>query len=258
MLAVLSPAKKLNFNNSSLSAKGTDPLFATQANELVSILRKLDYHNMKALFPISEKLIQLNMDRYKKFERNPKEDSVELAVHAFAGDTYVGLDAGSFTENDIKFADRSLRIISGLYGLLKPTDSIQPYRLEMGTKLRNKNGEDLYAFWKNYIAKEVNKILLQHKDKTVINLASTEYFSAIDQTQIDTRILNTEFLEEKDGVLKVISFFAKKARGAMANFIVKNKIENVAELQEFNLSGYSFRSELSNSDKFVYSRKSEK
>ena len=164
----------------------------------------------------------------------------------------------SFSEKEIMFADQSIRIISGLYGLLKPTDFIQPYRLEMGTKLKNRNGKDLYAFWRKLLAKELNKILLRHHDQTLINLASNEYFNAIDQTEINASILNTEFLEEKNGSLKVVSFYAKKARGAMANFIVKNKIETTSELQAFNLFGYSFKSDLSSKDKFVYTRKSEK
>lgn len=258
MLALLSPAKKLDFNRSHINIGGGKPLFSKQANELVSILRDLDFQKMKSLFPISEKLVRLNMDRYQSFKHNPKEESMRLAVYAFAGDTYVGLNSKSFSDKEIMFADQSIRIISGLYGLLKPTDFIQPYRLEMSTKLKNKNGKDLYAFWRKLLAKELNKILLRHHDQTLINLASNEYFNAIDQTEINASILNIEFLEEKDGLLKVVSFYAKKARGAMANFIVKNKIESTSELQAFNLFGYSFKSDLSSKDKFVYTRKSEK
>ena len=147
-----------------------------------------------------------------------------------------------------------MRIISGLYGLLKPTDLIQPYRLEMGTRLKNKKGSNLYDFWKSNIANEINRLMPEHQEQTLVNLASKEYFNAIDQTKIKAKVIDAEFLEEKNGTSKVISFFSKKARGAMANFIVKNKITITKDLQNFDLNGYRFNQELSSNRKYVYSR----
>ncbi|MFL2827264.1 MAG: YaaA family protein, partial [Paracoccaceae bacterium] len=161
-------------------------------------------------------------------------------------------------DKEIMYADNSIRIISGLYGLLKPSDLIQPYRLEMGTKLNNEKGSDLYDFWRDPILKELDSILSSHKEKTIINLASKEYFNVVDVNNINAKILDTDFLEEKDGVTKIISFFAKKARGAMANYIVKNKINNCQDLKGFNLHGYKFRPDLSSELKYVYSRSSAK
>ena len=258
MLALLSPAKKMNFETPDTNFSGGEPLFHKEAYQLAKQLNDLSFQKLKTLLPISDNLLKLNMDRYKNFELQPDKSSVRKALYAFSGDTYVGLDAQSFSDKEIMYADNSIRIISGLYGLLKPSDLIQPYRLEMGTKLNNEKGSDLYDFWRDLILKELNSILSNHKEKTIINLASKEYFNVVDVNNIDAKILDTDFLEEKDGVTKIISFFAKKARGAMANYIVKNKINNCQDLKGFNLHGYKFRPDLSSELKYVYSRSSAK
>ena len=147
--------------------------------------------------PISDNLLKINMERYKNFKENPEPQFVRNALYAFSGDTYVGLNSSSFSNEDISFADQNLRIISGLYGLLKPTDLIQPYRLEMGTRLKNKKGSNLYDFWKSNIANEINRLLPEHQEQTLVNLASKEYFNAIDQTKIKAKVIDAEFLEEK-------------------------------------------------------------
>ena len=254
MLALLSPAKKLNFETPGNSIEGNHPLFIKEAYELASSLRDLSLPNLKSIMPISDNLLKINMERYKNFKENPEPQFVRNALYAFSGDTYVGLNSSSFSNEDISFADQNLRIISGLYGLLKPTDLIQPYRLEMGTRLKNRKGSNLYDFWKSNIANEINRLLPEHQEQTLVNLASKEYFNAIDQTKIKAKVIDAEFLEEKNGTSKVISFFSKKARGAMANFIVKNKITITKDLQNFDLNGYRFNQELSSNRKYVYSR----
>lgn len=258
MLALLSPAKRLNFDSPDSNQLGSYPLFSEQAYELAKVLEQFGLHELRRLIPISDKLLELNIERYKSFKLKPEDSSLRKAMYAFSGDTYVGLDSSSFSDEDTAFANESLRIISGLYGLLKPTDLIQPYRLEMGTKLKNRKGTNLYDFWKESVTQEVNRVISSHKEKLLINLASKEYFSVVDQNSLDIPILNVEFLEEKDGVTKAVSFFSKKARGAMANFIVKNKIENVDQIKTFNLRGYKFHEDLSSECKFVYFRKTQK
>ena len=255
MLAVVSPAKKLNFDTAKISFKSSVPVFLERANELAKIARKLTRSDLRRMMKLSDRLADLNYERFQRFSDAPSDDVSRQAVFAFAGDTYTGLDALSLDEADLDFAQDNFRILSGLYGLLRPLDAIQPYRLEMGRKLANGRGEDLYDFWGTDIALTLDAQLEGHRSKTIIRLASNEYFKVIDRKALKADIVNVDFKEERDGQLKIISIFAKRARGAMARYIIKNRIENPAQLKDFNIDGYGFEPRLSADDNYVFTRR---
>jgi cytoplasmic iron level regulating protein YaaA (DUF328/UPF0246 family) len=254
MLALISPAKKLKFETQDPSLPSSDPCFSSDTNELAAVARKLTRADLRQMMKISDKLADLNFQRFQTFSKTPTEDESKQAVMAFAGDTYTGLDAKTLDSSDLDFAQHHLRILSGLYGLLKPLDRIQPYRLEMGRRLKTKRGETLYAFWGDRIAQAIDRQLSDHKYPVVINLASNEYFKAAKTKALKARVINMTFKENKNGQFKIIGLFAKQARGAMARYMIKNRIENPADLKTFALGGYTHRPEMSEGDDWVFTR----
>ena len=254
MLMLLSPAKNLNFDSAPGAPRATKPVFSKDTAELSETTRKLTRGKLKSLMGISEKLADLNYDRFQAFDPAGKSKSAKQAALAFNGDVYLGLDAATLGEDNLKFAQKHLRILSGMYGLLRPLDSIQPYRLEMGSRLKNPRGQNLYDFWSDKIAKEINKTAKAHDDPTVVNLASNEYFSAIDQNVLKPRIVTPVFKEEKDGRMKTLMFHAKRARGMMARWAIEKRIEKAEDLKKFSVGGYKFSKPLSSEDTWIFTR----
>ena len=251
MLAVLSPAKKLNFDPLEDGFAQSLPAFQKDANTLAKIARKLSVSDLRGLMKISEDLASLNKTRFAAFAPASDEQNSKQAAFAFAGDTYTGLQAENLETDDVTYAQEHIRILSGLYGVLKPLDRIQPYRLEMGSRLQNKAGTNLYAYWGD----RVGAALDQAADGVVVNCASNEYFKATGKN-MTSRIITPSFKEERDDELKMIGFFAKKARGMMARFMVLNRIEDPEGLKDFDLEGYKFQPELSGENDWVFTRKS--
>ena len=254
MITVLSPAKKLSPKCNSNGSAFTKPVFLNQSENLVEILKSFDPVDLQSLMGISHNLSELNWERYQSWTSNFSPDIAREAVYSFKGDTYTGLDADSLTEKDIIFAQDNVRILSGLYGVLKPLDLMLPYRLEMGTKLENKNGKNLYEFWGDSISEIISRELDTHDNKIVINCASNEYFKSIDNKSLGASVITPEFKEIKNGKTRMISFFAKKARGMMARFIVENRISSSEKILDFNMSGYKFDQSLSSMEKPVFTR----
>jgi cytoplasmic iron level regulating protein YaaA (DUF328/UPF0246 family) len=203
---------------------------------------------------LSDNLGALNYERFQAWDRPFTEDNAKPAILAFKGDVYKGLDADSMTEKQLEWAQGHLRILSGLYGLLRPMDLMQPYRLEMGTKFANQRGKDLYQFWGNIITDEINSLLSNAKSPVLLNLASNEYFKSVQQKNIAGRIVTPVFMDKKGDKYKIISFYAKKARGLMSAFIIKNKITAVDGIKKFNVDGYSFNSAMTDGDSWVFIR----
>ena len=252
MLAVISPAKSLDFETRPTTRKFTTPEFVDDAAVLIKDLVKLAPGDVSDLMGISQKLGELNCNRYNEWRKD--ENGGKQAALAFTGDVYMGLSAWNFTERELTSLQRRVRILSGLYGLLKPLDKIHAYRLEMGTGFANERGPDLYSFWGNRITDALNEELRNHRNKTLVNLASNEYWQVVVDDRLDARVLNTRFLDTKNGQVKFISFFAKKARGLMAAYIAKNKVETIKALKAFDYEGYRFSEERSSSEEFVYVR----
>lgn len=238
MLAVLSPAKSLDFATEPTTRKATAPAFQKEAATLIKGLRKLAPGDVADLMGISAKLGALNCDRYAEWRKDG--DGGKQAALAFTGDVYMGLAAWHLDGRELNSLQRRVRILSGLYGLLRPLDRIQPYRLEMGTRFANARGKDLYAFWGRRIADALNAELAGHRNKTVVNLASNEYWHAVDEDALEAKVLHTRFLDRKNGQDKIISFYAKKARGLMARYIAQERVETVRGLRDFNAEGYSY------------------
>ncbi len=249
MILVISPSKTQNFDNSNFKKYSlADNLDKTK--ELLNILKKLSANDIAKLMNVSDKLALLNYERYQKFTKNFDLNNSKQALFAFKGDVYSGIDIDSYTEDDFEFAQNNIRILSGLYGVLRPLDLIQAYRLEMGTKLKNKVGDNLYKFWGNNISKTINK----YETDTLINLASAEYFKAIDKESLNADIINISFKENKNGKYKTIGIYAKKARGLMVDFVIKNKITNSDKLKTFANANYKFSSDMSNTNNLVFIR----
>ncbi|MDO9638135.1 MAG: peroxide stress protein YaaA [Pseudotabrizicola sp.] len=256
MLTVISPAKKLNEVPQALpdGHQLTDPEFGAQALELAKLARALSVEDLRKLSHISEPLARLNRDRFATFSATPAPGTIFPAVHCFAGDTYQGLDARTLSAAALDWASGHLRILSGLYGLLRPFDSIQAYRLEMGSRLANPQGADLYAFWGTRIARSLNSLALETGAKALINCASIEYFGAVDRTTLQMPVISPVFLEERDGQAKTVSFWAKRARGAMARYICEHQITDPADLRGFDLSGYRHQPGRSTDGQMVFLR----
>ncbi len=250
MLFLLSPSKTLAEMPLPLAGAPAQPVLSAESQVLVHELRKLDADALGKLMGISEKLAQLNHRRYQDCTWPFTPENAAQAVRFFRGDVYEGLDAESFSLADMQAAQERIRILSGLYGVLKPLDLMQPYRLEMGTKLQNPRGKNLYDFWAGRITETLNA---EHPD-VVVNLASAEYFQAIQPERLAGKILHCTFKEQKAGKLQVIGLFAKKARGMMARYGVLNRVKNVQELQNFTEGGYRFRPELSGNSAYVFVR----
>lgn len=254
MLIVLSPAKTLDFESARMIKQKTYPEFQKQAAELVSILKKFDTKSLMELMKISPKLAALNTERFKTWQHVPDENTMRQAICAFSGDVYTGLQVADWNEADFAFGQDHIRILSGLYGMLRPLDYISPYRLEMGTRLPNKRGENLYQFWNETLTTSLQKQLINQGDDILLNLASNEYFKAIQTKKLKARIISPQFKDAKNGQYKLISFFAKKARGMMARYVVKNQITQIEKIKEFSDGGYYFNDRLSKGNQWVFTR----
>ena len=254
MLIVLSPAKKLDFESENLRADSTVPRMLKETRKLVETAKTLKPENLKAMMGISDALAELNVNRFKAFKTPFTSANARPAIDAFKGDVYVGLDAESMDDAAREFANSHVRILSGLYGVLRPLDLMQAYRLEMGTKFANERGPNLYAFWGDLITKELNKDLRGEADPVLINLASTEYFKAVQPKALKARIITPVFQEVKDGQARVLAFFAKKARGLMTRYIIDRRIENPEAIKDFDLGGYRFAADMSDDKKWVFQR----
>ena len=254
MLTVLSPAKKLSNECCSDTENPQSPQFLNQSEELVTQLKQMDPVDLMSLMGISENLATLNWERMQAWNKSFKPDNSREAVYSFKGDTYIGLNVETLGSDDLQFAQDNIRILSGLYGILRPLDLIMPYRLEMGTKLKNRLGNNLYEYWNDRLAHSFNKELNSHGRNIVINCASVEYFKSIDRPALGAKVITPQFKEIKEGKLRMISFFAKKARGMMARFIIQNRIENEKDILAFNLGGYTFDYSLSTPLEPVFTR----
>ena len=253
MLFLISPAKSLDFEATEVAIKSKPRLLA-DTNKLIKNLRTKSHDDIKSLMHLSDNLADLNVKRYKSFSMRYSDEKGKQAALAFKGDVYIGMDVSDFDEADFEYAQQHLRILSGLYGFLKPMDMIQPHRLEMGTRLENDNGNNLYKFWDDKITKLVNKDLKASGSQNIINLASNEYFKSVHKKGLKGNLYNMSFLDEKNGQYKVISFFAKKARGMMCRYAIKNKISNPEDLKGFDLGGYAFSEEMSSGNDWTFIR----
>lgn len=253
MLVVISPAKRLDMTPASDVAR-SQPDHQDAANELAAYARKLSKAKLKSMMGLSDALAQLNVDRFKAFEECSTPENAKQAALIFAGDTYQGLEAKSLDAEDLAWAQDHLRILSGLYGVLRPLDLIQPYRLEMGSRLKTKRGKNLYDYWGDHISRALNAAAAANSSDALINCASTEYFSAVDRAVLSPNVITPVFMEERDGAAKIVSFFAKKARGAMARFIIENRISDPDQIKHFEMGGYRFDADKSEGSSWVFLR----
>ncbi|MEZ8878342.1 MULTISPECIES: peroxide stress protein YaaA [Vibrio] len=254
MLVVVSPAKTLDYESPLATERFSQPEFVEHSAELIEVCRKLTPADVSALMKVSDKIAGLNVARFEQWNETFTQENARQAILAFKGDVYTGLDAETLSDDDFDYAQNHLRMLSGLYGLLKPLDLMQPYRLEMGTRLANERGTNLYQFWGNIITDKLNEALNTQGDNVLINLASNEYFKAVKPKSLDGQIITPVFKDCKNGQYKVISFYAKKARGMMARYIIENKIDSVEALTKFDTAGYYFVEEESNAKELVFKR----
>ncbi len=255
MLLVISPAKNLDYDTPATTGRYTLPQHLNHSDELIQQLRNYSVQDIAELMKLSDKLSALNVARYESWSQPFTEANAKQAVLAFNGDVYSGLNAGDFSEAELDFTQQHLRILSGLYGVLKPLDLMQPYRLEMGTRLANPRGKDLYAFWGNIVTEDLNQTLANGNDPVLVNLASNEYFKSVKPKELNGRIITPVFKDWKNGQYKIISFFAKKARGLMCRYAIKNQITDAEQLKNFDLAGYQYDDSLSKGDTWVFTRK---
>jgi len=254
MLIVVSPAKTLDYESELPALKTTQPRLLDDSDVLIERARQLSPADVSSLMSVSDKIAHLNVERFAQWQRPFTKKNARPAAFAFKGDVYTGLEIGTFTDNQLKEAQTSFRMLSGLYGVLRPLDLMQPYRLEMGTKLDNPRGKDLYTFWGDIITEQLNKDMNAAKTDVLVNLASNEYFKSVKKKAINGRIIEPVFQDEKNGKYKVISFYAKKARGLMAAWILKKGIKDPDKLKNFDVAGYRFCAEESTADKPVFRR----
>lgn len=252
MLIVISPAKTLDFETTVPVDKTSDFVFQSEAQSLVDILSKKTDEDLQKLMKLSPKLAQLNEERFKNWSLPFKDTESRASVFAFKGDVYHGLAAYDLSKKEIEYAQSHLRILSGLYGVLKPLDKILPYRLEMGTRLENEKGTNLYKYWGSKISEKLNEDF--KSDDFLVNLASNEYFKAVSLNDLSARVVTPQFLDEKNGKYKVISFYAKKARGLMAKWIIQERVEKMQDIKKFDLEGYVFDDERSSEFEPVFTR----
>lgn len=255
MLFLLSPAKSLDFDTPAPGVAHTQPQFVPQAQALIDILRELSPQDVAALMDLSDALSGLNVARYQAWKPKFTAKNAKQAVLAFNGDVYEGLDAKSLSADDLTWAQDHVAILSGLYGVLRPLDYMQPYRLEMGTKLANPQGKDLYKFWGSQISDYLNQQLSKQGQAVIVNLASQEYFKSVDRKALQARVVECVFEDYKGGKYKIISFLAKRARGLMARYAVLKRVTRVEQLKKFNLEGYAFEASASEPDRLVFRRK---
>ena len=255
MLIVLSPAKTLDFESPIKVNKTTEPDFIPRSAELISTLRTMPPAQIGSLMSISDSLAQLNVARYASWSKKFTADNSRPAMLAFDGDVYEGLDARSLSARQLDWAQKHLRILSGLYGLLRPLDLMQPYRLEMGTRLATKRGKDLYAFWGDQITEALNESLTVAKAQALVNLASEEYFKSVKPAKLDRPVITPVFEEWKGGGYKIVSFFAKRARGLMARYAIEHKLTKPEQLKDFDSEGYGFDAKASNEARWIFRRR---
>lgn len=241
MLIVVSPAKTLDFDTPAVTSKHTVPALLEDSAALIDQLRKLSPDDIGKLMSISPKLATLNSNRYFDWTLPFTTDNAKQAAFAFKGDVYTGLDADTLTASELDFAQDHLRILSGLYGVLRPLDLMQAYRLEMGTQFQNNRGKNLYEFWGDTITDSINQALKKQHSECLINLASIEYFKSINAKKLNAKIITPIFKDQKNGAYKIISFYAKKARGLMSRYIIQNKLTDPEAIKGFNLKGYTFK-----------------
>ena len=254
MLAVISPAKRLDFAAATSTAKHSLPAFLAESQQLIDVLRNKSPADLGKLMKISTKLADLNHQRIKDWHTPFTDENSKPAALAFRGDVYLGLDTDSLTARDLAWAQNHLRILSGLYGLLKPLDLIQPYRLEMGTRLTNPRGTDLYAYWREQVTDALSTALGGQRRPVLVNLASAEYFDAVDTSQLKARIITPVFKDLKNGRYRFLSFYAKKARGLMARHIITGRVSTPGALKKFDAAGYYYSEADSREDQWVFLR----
>ena len=256
MITLLSPAKTLDYESPLPVKDFSVPGNLKQSKQLIKALRKKDPQDLSALMGLSEKLANLNFERNMNWEPPVKHsDDIRQAIFAFKGDVYTGLSAYSLKKSDINFLDKHVRILSGLYGILKPLDLMSPYRLEMGTKLETSEGKDLYEFWGQEITNSINESISTHKSKYILNLASVEYFSSVKKDLLNGEVISPVFKDYKNGKYKIISFFAKKARGSMTRYLVENRIDSPKDISGFDYDGYKYSKSESTEYSPVFLRK---
>lgn len=254
MLLVISPAKTLDFESALPPHRATQPAFLAEAEALASVLRRKSRPELAELMGLSEKLANLNWRRYREWSTPFTEDNARAALFAFKGDVYTGFDLPSYGAAELRFAQKHLRILSGLYGLLRPLDLIQPYRLEMGTALKTKAGKNLYEYWGGALTSAANAALKRSGDATLVNLASKEYFSALQPDRIAGRVVTPVFKDLKKDGYRIVSFFAKKARGMMCDYAIRHALEDPEALKDFDGGGYAYRPDLSDDAEWVFTR----
>ena len=254
MIILLSPSKGQDFDTPASTKKYSTPEFLDDSILLVKELQKYNIGELQKLMSISENIAKLNTSRYKSFKTPFTHANAKQAIFAFKGDVYGGIDIDIFEANDLTYAQKHLRILSGLYGCLRPLDLIQPYRLEMKTRLENRRGSNLYQFWGEVITEQLNRDLAKHKTPVLVNLASGEYFKSVKPKMIDGKLLTINFKETKNGKTRVIATFAKRARGMMADFILRNRIDTTAYIKKFSKEGYQFSRGDSDEAQFTFIR----
>lgn len=254
MLALISPAKTLDYESALPTDQHTLPRLLEHSQQLIDVSRKLSASEIASLMSVSEKIAQLNVARFREWQPEFNFSNARQAIFAFKGDVYTGLDAYDLTLQDLEFAQTHLRMLSGLYGLLRPLDLMMPYRLEMGTKLANARGHNLYEFWGEKITQLVNADLEEANSDLLVNLASDEYYKSVKESKVKAKIIKPVFLDQKNGKYKVISFYAKKARGLMARYIIQNQLNRVEDLKSFNIDGYYFDAVSSIQGELVFKR----
>ena len=252
-VTIISPAKKLDYSPVEKNLDSTIPSLLEHSNQLVKDLKSLNPQEVSSLMSLSDKLGALNYERFQEWETPFTKSNSKQAILAFKGDVYQGLDAESLSETELIWAQKHVRILSGLYGILKPMDLMQPYRLEMGTKFTTKRGQNLYDFWNSIITEELNKNF-SSDNTNLLNLASNEYFKSINVSELKANVISPVFMDKKNGKYKIISFFAKKARGLMTRYVIKNRIEDITDIQNFEEGGYFFSEAMSEDNKPVFCR----
>ena len=253
LVTIISPAKKLDYSPIEKNLDSTVPGLLAHSNELIKYLKSLNPQEVSSLMGLSDKLGALNYERFQEWETPFTKSNSKQAILAFKGDVYQGLDAESLSETELIWAQKHVRILSGLYGVLKPLDLMQAYRLEMGTKFPTNRGKNLYEFWNSIITDELNRTF-SSKKATLLNLASNEYFKSINSSELKANVITPIFMDRKNGKYKIISFFAKKARGLMTRYVIKNQIEDIADIENFEEDGYFFNKEMSEDNKPVFCR----
>jgi len=253
LVTIISPAKKLDYSPVEKNIDSTIPSLLEHSNELIKDLKSLNPQEVSSLMSLSDKLGALNYERFQEWKTPFTKSNSKQAILAFKGDVYQGLDAESLSETELIWAQKHVRILSGLYGILKPMDLMQPYRLEMGTKFATKRGQNLYDFWNSIITEELNKNF-SSDNTNLLNLASNEYFKSINVSELKANVISPVFMDKKNGKYKIISFFAKKARGLMTRYVIKNRIEDITNIQNFEEGGYFFSEAMSEDNKPVFCR----